>query len=83
MKRIVYSQTPLCVLIIPEFKPGDPPPDGYLQWHEWARVQHKNGLKQRKCRVCGLWRFPQEKCCDETKNRTQKKRQSSNYIPAS
>jgi hypothetical protein len=51
-----------CVLIVPFFKAGDPPPEGYMEWHEWARVQHRAGLRQRRCWSCGLWRFPQEKC---------------------
>ena len=51
-----------CILISPTFKAGDPSPEGYIQWHEWARVQHKAGLRQRRCWSCGLWRFPQEKC---------------------
>jgi hypothetical protein len=52
-----------CVLIMPVFKRGDPAPKGYLQWHEWARVQLRAGLRQRRCPRCGLWNFPQEKCC--------------------
>ena len=52
-----------CLLIMPDYKAGDPPPSGYLQWHEWARAQIKAGLRQRRCRVCGLWQFPQEGCC--------------------
>ena len=52
----------ICVLIDPVFKAGDPPPEGYNEWHDWARVQHKAGLRQRRCWSCGLWRFPQEKC---------------------
>lgn len=46
---------------IPKFHPGDPAPERYLQWHEWAKVQHNAGLRQYKCQ-CGLWHFPQEKC---------------------
>jgi hypothetical protein len=53
----------LCVLIVPEFKRGDPPPSGYLERAEWARVQLRAGLRQKRCPSCGLWRFPQEKCC--------------------
>lgn len=53
----------LCLHIIPHFKPGDPPPTGYVEWHEWAKVQGRAGLRQRKCWRCGLWRFPQEVCC--------------------
>jgi hypothetical protein len=49
--------------IMPVFQPGDPAPSGYLEWHEWARVQLKAGLRQKRCRGCGLLRFPQEKCC--------------------
>lgn len=51
---------PACVLITPIFQKGDPAPEGYLAWHEWAAVQHRAGLRQRPCRYCGLWRFPQE-----------------------
>jgi hypothetical protein len=43
-----------------EYKPGDPPPSGYCDWHEWADVQAKAGLEQQKCGGCGLWSFPQE-----------------------
>ena len=49
-----------------DWKPGDLPPtdkSDYLGWHEWAEVQHKAGLRQRRCWKCGLWRFPQEVCC--------------------
>lgn len=53
----------MCLLITPEFKAGDPAPTGYLEKSEWARVQLKAGLRQKKCRVCGLWKFPQEVCC--------------------
>lgn len=56
MTRIV------CLLAGRDYKPGDPPPDGYLAWHEWAEVQHKAGLRQRQC-LCGKWVFPQEACC--------------------
>jgi hypothetical protein len=48
------------VLVMPDYKPGDLPPEGYLQWHEWAEVQRKAGIKQRQCPTCGLWRTPQE-----------------------
>ncbi len=51
----------MCLLIIPHFKPGDKPPEeGYLEWHEWAEVQWKSGLRQSRCNGCGLWMFPQE-----------------------
>lgn len=43
-----------------EFKPGDPAPEGYLEWHEWAEVQHEAGLRQKECGRCGKWWYPQE-----------------------
>jgi hypothetical protein len=39
---------------------GSQPPEGYVQWHDWARAQHLHGLRQQKCRRCGLFYFPQE-----------------------
>ena len=42
------------------FKPGDPPPEGYRQWHEWAGVQRAAGIQQVQCGACKLWRTPQE-----------------------
>ncbi|HVR53747.1 MAG TPA: hypothetical protein VMS38_28740 [Pseudorhodoferax sp.] len=48
------------MLVMPEFKPGDQAPSGYLQWHEWAEVQHKAGLRQKECGRCGKWRYPQQ-----------------------
>lgn len=48
------------MLVMPEFKAGDQPPTGYLQWHAWAEVQHKAGLRQKQCGRCGLWRYPQQ-----------------------
>lgn len=43
-----------------DYKPGDPPPSGYLNWHEWAEIQHKAGLRRVECGRCGKWRYPQE-----------------------
>jgi hypothetical protein len=53
----------VCLTVIPIFKAGDPAPSGYVEWHEWARGQLKAGLKQKRCKMCGRFRFPQEKCC--------------------
>ena len=47
--------------IISFFKPGDPAPSGYNEWHEWAKVQCKAGLRQSQCPTCNRWYFPQEK----------------------
>lgn len=41
-------------------QPGDQAPAGYLDWHEWAEVQHKAGLRQKECAQCGRWKYPQE-----------------------
>ena len=43
-----------------DYKPGDQPPTGYIEWQDWATVQHKAGLRQQQCGGCGLWKFPQE-----------------------
>jgi hypothetical protein len=42
------------------YKPGDPPPSGYLKWLEWAEVQHKAGLRQVRCCQCIKFCYPQE-----------------------
>lgn len=45
---------------VPEFKPCDPCPDGYIARQEWAAVQMKAGMKQVECGMCSRWQFPQE-----------------------
>ena len=50
---------------VPQYQPGDPRPEGYMQWMEWARIQARAGLVQKRCPVCLRWRFPQETCCHE------------------
>jgi hypothetical protein len=42
------------------YKPGDPRPEGYLEWYEWSRVQHRAGYRQLRCVACGKWNYPQE-----------------------
>lgn len=32
----------------------------YVAYHEWADRQHRKGVRQRKCSVCGLWLWPEE-----------------------
>lgn len=44
------------------FKKGDPRPEGYMAWQDWALVQDKAGLRQSLCPTCHKWRFPQEDC---------------------
>lgn len=48
------------ITFVGDYKPGDPPPAGYVDQQEWARVQMKAGLRQQQCGKCGLWKFPQE-----------------------
>ena len=48
------------VCVQPKFKAGDPAPEGYLAWHDWAEVQHKAGMRQKRCGCCGKWKFQQE-----------------------
>ena len=52
--RAVYLE------VIPDFKPGDPRPEGYNEFFAWVEVQKKAGIKQTYCRTCRLWLFPQE-----------------------
>ena len=42
-----------------DYKVGELPPTGYSQWHEWAGVQHRGGLRQVRG-PDGKWKFPQE-----------------------
>lgn len=48
------------------FKPGDPRPEGYIDWMAWAEAQHQAGIGQVQCRTCRLWNFPQELVLAET-----------------
>lgn len=59
------TKKPTIIDIMPIFKVGDPRPKGYLEFFEWACVQAKGGLKQRRCKFCGRWHFPQEGCRDK------------------
>ncbi len=43
-----------------KWKAGDPPPEGSMDWHQWAGVQERAGIRQSQCRKCGLWCYPQE-----------------------
>ncbi len=50
----------ICLLVEKSYKAGDPAPSGYLDWHQWAKVQHNAGLRQKKCALCRKWLFPRE-----------------------
>lgn len=73
----------LHVLVMPEYKPGDLPPEGYLQWHEWAEVQRKAGIKQVECPTCGRWNTPQELSTHEVtwtaKDRRERERKFTKF----
>ncbi len=43
-----------------EYQPGDQPPSGYPDQYEWAMVQEKAGLRQRRCCQCAKFKYPQE-----------------------
>ena len=58
MSRLIWKLSGFDVC--EQFRPGDPPPSGYMAWHDWAYAQHKAGLRQRQCPECQLWLFPQE-----------------------
>lgn len=38
------------------FEGHTPCPDGYIQWHAWAKEMSKTH-KSRKCRGCGLYKI--------------------------
>lgn len=48
------------VSFVPDYRPGDAPPAGYVQWHAWADAQHAAGLSQTRCVICTLANYPQE-----------------------
>ena len=50
-----------------DYEPGDPPPTGYNDWHDWAKVQLKAGLRSVRCDQCGRYKFPQEIARTETR----------------
>ena len=59
------------ILIVPTYQPGDQAPEGYLQWHEWARVQQKAGLRQQQCGKCSLWKYSQELSGEDVRYETK------------
>ena len=57
--NILVGGTPVHLDVVGCYKPGDPPPDGYLDRQEWAEVQMAAGLKPAQCCWCCKWFFPQ------------------------
>ena len=68
------KRLPFIIDIVDTYKAGDPEPEGYREWHEWAKVQHKAGLRQAKCSRCGLWEFPQSMDSHACKGKAQERR---------
>ena len=58
-------QTILCLDDKEVYKPGDPPPTGYVAWHHWAASMMRHGIRQRQCPRCKLWLFPGEACANK------------------
>ena len=54
----------ICIEIASDYAVGSQPPPGYGNWHEWAKIQYKAGLRQSRCKECKLFHFPQEHPCD-------------------
>lgn len=59
------KKRPIHIDIVEDFKPGDPPPENHAEWQEWAQVQLKAGILQKRCPACKRLRFPNEKCACE------------------
>lgn len=43
-----------------DYRPRDPQPDGYVDRADWAQVQLRAGLRQRRCVACKRLGFPQQ-----------------------
>jgi hypothetical protein len=42
------------------YEPGEPPPEGYMAWQDWAHDQYQAGLRQSLSQRCRRYKFPQE-----------------------
>jgi len=60
MPRFQMGDSTVHLLEVETYQPGDLPPEGYLEWHEWADVQRKAGIEQAPCVHCRKWKTPQE-----------------------
>lgn len=49
-------------------EPHTESPDGFLQWHEWAKRMEKTHT-QRQCKGCGLWAIWEPKETGEVASR--------------
>lgn len=57
------------VALVATFQPGDFAPSGYCDWHEWAKVQMRAGLRQVRCSRCERFKFPQELASNSSRGR--------------
>jgi hypothetical protein len=48
-------------ILMQEYPAYCAPPSGYVAWFDWAEAQHLHGLRQKRCKHCGLWLYPQER----------------------
>jgi hypothetical protein len=53
MKIIARISGPMCDFHKPINK-------SYGEWMLWAEDQKRHGVRQRKCKVCGHWFWPEE-----------------------
>ena len=60
---VTAPRAPQTVCSTPRFKVGDPRPEGYMAFFEWAAVQQRGGLRQTWC--SHGWKFPQEVACTQ------------------
>jgi NMD protein affecting ribosome stability and mRNA decay len=67
MATMIFPGIRAIVHYTPEFRPGDPEPEGYIDRQEWARVQMKAGLRQTQCPDCSRWKFPQQLSTQEVR----------------
>lgn len=58
--KIAIARRAVYLELVGDYKSGDPAPSGYSDWFEWAKVQHRGGLRQKRCGGCLKYWFPQE-----------------------
>jgi len=82
MATMIIPALRAIVTYTPDFKPGDPQPDGYIDRQEWARVQMKAGLRQTQCPDCSRWQFPQQFSTQEVRWSAKDRRGRDHHFSA-
>lgn len=59
-ERYEVTRLAMRAQLMEAYPAGCAPPKGYVEWFDWAEAQHLHGLRQKKCKHCALWLFPQE-----------------------